>query len=179
MNRNWALLPLVIAALLGLIMPVTAASADTISAELDGYQETTLTLDTPATGEFKAKIRSDGTVINYELSYRDTESAVTQAHIHFGRPAISGGIVLFLCTNLAPPTGVPTPQTCPAAPATITGTLTAADVIAVPGQGIQSGAAGLAEILKAIHAGATYANVHTVSRGSGEIRGQIDGHGRH
>jgi hypothetical protein len=180
MNRNWALRPLVITALLALIMPVTAASADTVSTELNGYEETPMTLDTPATGEFKAKIRSGGTVIDYELSYRDTESAVAQAHIHFGRPAISGGIVLFLCTNLGNAPGtVPPPQACPAAPATITGTLTAADVIAVPGQGIASGAAGLAEILRAIRAGAAYANVHTMGRPGGEIRGQLDGHGHH
>ena len=156
------------------------ASADTVGTELNGYEETPLTLDTPATGEFKAKIRSGGTIIDYELSYRDTESAVTQAHIHFGRPAIGGGIVLFLCTNLGnAPASVPKPQECPAAPATITGTLMAADVIAVPGQGISSGAAGLAEVLRAIRAGAAYANVHTTVRTGGEIRGQIDGHGQH
>ena len=180
MNRHWLLRPLVITALLALIVPVTAASAETVSTELNGYEETPATLDTPATGEFKAKIRSGGTEIEYELSYRDTETPVTQAHIHFGRPAISGGIFLFLCTNLGnAPITVPTPQLCPVGPATITGTLTAADVIALPAQGIASGAAGLAEILRAIRAGAAYANVHTTGRPGGEIRGQIDGHGHH
>ena len=107
------------------------------------------------------------------MTYRDLSSPITQSHIHFGRPAITGGIVLFLCTNLAPPAGVPAPQACPNAPATITGALTALNVIAVPGQGIDSGAAGFAEMLKAIQAGAAYVNVHTTNHPSGEIRGPL------
>ena len=99
-----------------------------------------------------------------------------QAHIHFGRPAISGGIVLFLCTNLTPPDGVPTPQACPNAPATITGTLTAVDVIPLPAQGIDPGAAGFAEMIEAIPAGATYANVHTTVHPGGEIRSRLRAH---
>jgi hypothetical protein len=175
MKRYRLLRLLVVASVLSLVV-ANPASADTIRTKLTGYDETPLTLDTTGTGKFKARILSRGTIIDYELSYRDLESAVTQAHIHFGRPAIGGGIVLFLCTNLTPPAGVPTPQSCPATPATITGTLTAADVIAVPGQGIASGAAGFAEILRAIRAGAAYVNVHTTGRPGGEIRGPLDGH---
>jgi CHRD domain len=81
---------------------------------------------------------------------------------------------VFLCTNLTPPAGVPTPQPCPPAPATITGTLTQADVIAVPEQGIDSGAAGFAELIRAIRASAAYVNVYTVNHPGGEIRGRLD-----
>ena len=81
--------------------------------------------------------------------------------------------MLFLCTNLTPPAGVPTPQACPAAPATITGTLTAANVIPRPEQGIGPGAAGFAEVLEAIRAGAAYANVHTTIFPLGEMRGRL------
>ena len=144
---------------------------------LSGYDETPNTINTPASGEFRAKLRDGGTSIDYELTYRDTPTPVTQAHIHFGLPATSGGIVLFLCTNLTPPTGVPAPPGCPPAPATVTGTLSAADVIAVPTQGIDAGAAGFPEILRAIREGAAYANVHTSGRPSGEIRGRLRGHG--
>jgi hypothetical protein len=112
-----------------------------------GYEETPAAISTPASGEFKARIRANGTELEYELTYRDTESAVTQAHIHFGRPATSGGIVLFLCTNLTPPVGVPAPQACPAAPATISGTLTAADVIVQAAQGIEPRGQGRAPAL--------------------------------
>ena len=121
----------------------------------------------------------DGTLVSWELSYRDTLSAVTQAHIHFGAPAISGGIVVFLCTNLGnAPVGA---QLCPAAPATITGTFTAADVVSVGTAGAQGIAPGeLAEVLRAIRAGAAYVNVHTVGFTGGEIRGQLDrGHDDH
>jgi hypothetical protein len=162
-----------------LLIAAAAASAETVRTELSGYEETPLTLDTAGSGKFTAKIRNGGTVIDYVLSYKNTESPVTQAHIHFGRPAITGGIVLFLCTNLTPPAGVPLPQLCPAAPATITGSLTAADVIAVPGQGIAAGAVGFAEMVRAIRTGAAYANVHTTGRPTGEIRGQLDDHGHH
>lgn len=167
-----------IIALFVITLPAVA-SADTFRARLSGYEEAPTTLDTDGSGRFRASIREQGTVIEYVLTYRSLESAVTQAHIHFGRPATAGGVALFLCTNLAPPAGVPAPPACPAAPATIRGSLTAADVIALPTQGIAAGAAGFAEMVNAIRAGAAYANVHTVGRPGGEIRGQLDGHSRH
>ena len=153
------------------------AAAETVQTDLTGYEETPLTLSTPASAEFKAKI-TEGTRIEYELSYRDTESTVTQAHIHLGRPAITGGIVLFLCTNLGnAPATVPTPQACPSAPATITGALTAADVVTQAAQGVAGGE--FAELVRAIRAGATYVNVHTTGRPGGEVRGQLDHHHHH
>jgi hypothetical protein len=145
----------------------------TFTTNLSGYQETPSTINSPASGEFKLRVSRDATSIQYELSYKDLPSAITQAHIHFGRPALSGGVVLFLCTTLTPPAGVPVPPPCPASPATVSGTLTAADVIASAGQSIDAGAAGFAEIVKAIRSGAAYANVHTVGHPSGEIRGAL------
>ena len=165
------------ALLIALVGPVAAQQFKT---DLTGYEETPLTINSDASGKFTAKVvklKGGGTEIDYELTYQDLSSAVQQAHIHFGRPAISGQIVLFLCTNLAPPTGVPTPQACPAPPAKITGTLTAADVIAGPTQGIDAGAAGLDEMIEAMRAAAAYANVHTDNFPSGEIRGRIPGDG--
>jgi hypothetical protein len=180
MKQNTKLSGVFAAALLTTVVAPVVADDQTVRARLSGYQETPLTLNTTASGEFTARILDGETAIDYELTYRDPGSTVTQAHIHFGRPAIGGGIVLFLCTNLGnAPAGVPTPQACPAAPATITGTLTAADVIAVGGQGIDSGTAGFAQILRAIRAGAAYTNVHTTGRPSGEIRGSLGHHGHH
>lgn len=147
--------------------------ATTFTTRLIGYEETPLTINSPGSGSFKATVNSDGTAINYTLSYTSLSSAITQSHIHFGRPAITGMIVLFLCTNLTPPDGVPLPQACPPGPATITGTLTAADVIARSAQNIGAGAAGFAEMIKAMRAGAAYANVHTTLFPTGEIRGAI------
>jgi hypothetical protein len=76
---------------------------------------------------------------------------------------VTGRVVLFLCYNpaapitspITAPAGVPTPPLCPTtSPASVTGTLTEANVIALPGQGIDPGAAGLAEMIKAIKNGA-------------------------
>jgi hypothetical protein len=156
------------------VAPISADEEQEIKVHLVGYQETPLTINTSASADFTAKIRSDGTAIDYELTYRDLSSPITQSHIHFGRPAITGMIVLFLCTNLTPPAGVPTPQACPQTnPATITGTLTKDNVIPRPAQGIDPGATGFAEMLQAIRAGAAYVNVHTTTYPSGEIRARL------
>jgi hypothetical protein len=170
-------------------LATSIASADggksTFTTNLTGYQETPVTINSPGSGEFAAKISKDGSEIRYVLSYRGLTTHVLQSHIHFGRPALTGGIVLFLCTNLTPPANVPAPPACPDAPAdgstvTVNGTLTAANLIvpnvanvALPTQGIDPGAAGFAEIVAAIRNGAAYANVHTQKVASGEIRGAL------
>ena len=61
---------------------------------------------------------------------------------------------------------------------TITGTIVPADVIGPAGQGIKPGE--YAELLRAIRAGATYANVHSSLYPGGEIRAQLnERHGHH
>ncbi len=144
---------------------------------LSGYQETPLALSTTGTGTFSARIDSDQQQIEYQLSYAGLEGTVTQAHIHFGAPAQSGGISVFLCTNLG--NGPAGTQACPDAPATVEGTITPADVIGPAGQGISAGQ--FDELVQAIRAGTTYANVHTTLYPAGEIRAQLqprhNGHG--
>jgi CHRD domain len=140
-----------------------------IQTDLTGFEETPLTVSTTGNGSFKAKIDRGGDEIDYELRYADLEGAVTQAHIHFGETRISGGISVFLCTNLG--NGPAGTQACPAAPARVTGTITPADVIGPSAQGITAGQ--LDELVSAIRAGAAYANVHTTLYPPGEIRGQF------
>ncbi|SCL20092.1 CHRD domain-containing protein [Micromonospora rhizosphaerae] len=147
-----------------------ARQGKTVFAELSGYEEDPLTISTPGTGRFVAHIDEKRQEISYRLSYENLESAVQQAHIHFGGRHQSGGIVAFLCTNLG--NGPAGTQTCPPAPATITGTITPADVVTAPNQGIDAGE--FDELVDAIEAGVTYANVHTAVRTGGEIRGQIN-----
>jgi hypothetical protein len=166
-------------AFLAMVVGLVAADQDTntVKTKLTGLEETPATINSPASGEFRATISEDGTQIKYEETWENLSSTVTQSHIHFGRPGLSGQIVLFLCTNLTPPVGPPMPQACPlSSPATITGTLTEDDVIASPvvgGQGIDPGAAGFAEMVKAIRTGSAYVNVHTTNHPSGEIRGRL------
>lgn len=89
---------------------------------------------------------------------------------------MNGGITVFLCTDLGNgPDGI---QSCPAAPATITGTIMAADVSpdipateAARTQGINTGE--FDELVRAIRAGATYVNVHSTRWPGGEIRDQV------
>jgi hypothetical protein len=125
-------------------------------------------LSTTGVGSFDARLSDDGSSLEYTLTYSGTETTVTQAHVHLGKPAINGGISYFLCTNLG--NGPAGTQACPAE-GTVTGTITAADVIGPAGQGIAAGE--FDEIVAAMRAGHTYANVHTTGRPGGEIRAQL------
>ena len=141
----------------------TAAFAERLS----GYQEDPLVLSTPGTGTFEASPVKGG--VAWRLSYSALEGTVSQAHIHLGGRHQSGGIAVFLCTNLGNgPVGT---QACPAAPATITGTIRPADVIGPDGQGIAPGE--FDELADAARAGVTYVNVHSEKYPGGELRAQL------
>ena len=140
---------------------------------LVGYNETPLTISTTGGGSFHAKVANDGESFSWTLSYEALEGSVLQSHIHFGAPAITGGVSIFLCSNLG--NGPAGTQACPASPATISGTARAADVIGPSGQGIEPGA--FDEIVAAMRSGFAYANVHSTKWPGGEIRGQLDGGG--
>jgi CHRD domain len=153
------------------VVATTALAGDggNARADLDGYQELspTSSVSTLGNGEFKAKIRSQE--LRYELRYRDLEGgAVLFAHIHFGQRATNGGVSAFLCGGGGKPP-------CPPPPATVTGTIVPTDVIGPTAQGIAPGQ--FDELVRAMRAGATYANVHTTQWPAGEIRGQIDAGG--
>ena len=94
---------------------------------------------------------------------------MTQAHIHFGKVHVAGGIIVFFCSNLAnPPAGTPA---CPPDGGTVSGTLTAADIIGPTPQGV---AAGNFDALEAaLTSNTAYGNIHTTNFPAGEIRGQI------
>jgi hypothetical protein len=147
-----------------------------ISEILTGYEETPSAVSTTGTGSFNARISNDESRIDWELSYSDLEGAVQQAHIHFGQKSVTGPITVFLCTNLG--NGPAGTQPCPAPPATISGTIVAADVTNLANErGISAGE--LDEVIAAIRAGATYVNVHSTRWPGGEIRAQIDGNSGH
>jgi len=142
---------------------------------LTGFEEVPV-VSTEAEGEFRAKINKAATEIEYELKYSDLEGNVTQAHIHVGQKGVNGGISVWLCGN--PPLVFPAgTQPCPPAPATITGTITAANVVGPVPQGVTAGE--FDELIRAMRAGKTYVNVHSSLFPGGEIRSQIDLHGGH
>lgn len=138
---------------------------------LTGYQEVVGPgpISTMGTGTFEAQV--DGDVITYTLTYSDLEGvlvtggAVTAAHIHFGQRGVGGAVIAFLCGGGGKPA-------CPASPATVTGTITGADIVGPGGQGIEAGS--FDEAVRAIRAGTVYANVHTTRWPAGEIRGQVN-----
>jgi CHRD domain len=161
-------------AMAGIVTVALADNSGRFDAKLTGYEEIP-TLSTSGTGSFTARLNHDEDEIAYTLSYQGPFDAnpaggtVTQAHIHLGARAFNGNISAFLCTNLGNgPVGTPA---CPSSPGTVSGVITAAQIVGPAGQGIAAGE--FAELVRALRAGAAYANIHTTTFAPGEIRGQI------
>lgn len=184
----------VLGTLVGAIPSALAEDGDKnqFSARLSGYNEVHFSggggaalpvpgatlrgaVSTKAKGSFRATIDDSLQLIRYELSYEDLEGTVTQAHIHFGQRHTVGGITVWLCQTAGTPAPAAVSAATPTCPAsgTVQGTIGPGQVLATPGQGIADGE--FAEVLRAIRAGATYANVHSTLFPPGEIRGQIRG----
>jgi CHRD domain len=136
---------------------------DEFEAKLMGFQEVPA-VSTVASGRFKAEVDKGDQVIEYRLRYEDLEGPVLFAHIHLGQKTANGGVSAFLCGGGSKPA-------CPQE-GTVTGTIVPADVVGPAGQGIAAGE--FAELVKAMNAGVTYANVHSEKFPGGEIRGQIE-----
>jgi len=121
-------------------------------------------VSTTARGTIEVKINNNST-IEYKLTYSGLSSNALFAHIHFAQPSVNGAVVAFLCGGGGKPA-------CPATAGSVSGTIGAADVTAMAAaQGIAAGEIG--ELIAAMKAGFTYANVHSTNFGSGELRGQI------
>src|SRR5829696_3297380 len=144
---------------------------------LNGYEEvvggpgpSTGSVSTEARGTFNFQVRDDPLRIHYVLKYKGMEgTTVSQAHIHFAQRHVGGGVIAFLCGGGKP--------ACTSPDGRFEGDIVAADVLGPADQGIQPGA--LTEVIRAIRAGAVYANVHSTPQyPEGEIRGQLPG-GKH
>lgn len=143
-------------------------------ADLVSYQEVP-TLSTPASGTLDVEISKAGDSLKYTLSYQGLGTHIRFSHIHIGRPAINGGVMVFLCNNQTPPpVGVPIPPACPEGSGTVSGTLSAADVLAVAAQGTAAG--DFDAVVAALQSEAAYGNLHTDRFPGGEIRGQVTFH---
>jgi len=144
--------------------------------DMVGYEEVPA-VSTTGNGQVDVEVARDGQSLRFVLHYRALESPVTQSHIHFGQKSVNGGISVFFCSNLGNgPAGTPPcPQPAPGEMATVEGTRTAADVVGPAAQGIAPGE--FDELVRALRAGVTYANVHSQQWPGGEIRGQFDRRG--
>jgi hypothetical protein len=156
---------------IGLLLLLTASAAwadsgkpNKFKTKLSGFLEVPVSISTAGHGDFSASINESETVITYELDYADLEGGtVLFSHVHIGQRATAGGVMFFLCGGGGKPA-------CPSS-GKVTGTVVAADIIGPAGQGVSAGQ--LAEAIRAMRAGAAYANVHTTTYPTGEIRGQI------
>ena len=170
MRHIWVGRLLAAAAVIGLT--VTAASADEATlratAKLSGFQENTPKL-TDGTGRFSATL--EGGKLTYTLTYSGLSTPAFMAHIHFAQRGVNGGVFIWLCGSASAPGPAGTP-TCPPGGGTVTRTITAAAIQAVPDQGVPADGT-FAGVVRILESGNAYANVHTTRFPGGEIRGQI------
>lgn len=149
-------------------------SSRVVSASLDGFQEVPAAIFTNGDGSFRARLRKN--TIEYRLGYSDLTGDVTTSvgvHIHFGRPAVNGGIAAFLCegAGLAAPPGTPACTDDGRGSGFITGTLTDADVLPLEDQGFPGGS--IDDLWRILVNEAAYINLHTSAFPAGEIRGAV------
>jgi hypothetical protein len=150
-------------AVVGSVNHISAAAAAMqmkITTQLSGAEQVPV-VQTGGTGQFQGTV-AGGNSISYRLSFSGLSSPVTAAHIHLGKKGTNGGVIVFLCGGGGRPP-------CPPSGGTVTGTMTAANVVAT--EGMKRG--DLAAVLRAMMNGETYVNVHTTKYMDGEIRGQI------
>jgi len=158
-----------------LVASALPVQADPFSTTLSGFEEIgalagpTGAILTDGEGSLQLDLDERSQMLNYTLTYSGLTSSVTQAHIHFGKLHVAGGIFVFLCTNLGNgPAGTPP---CPATGGTVSGTITAAGVLGVAAQNVTAG--DFDAVVQIITSDTAYANVHTANFPAGEIRGQI------
>jgi hypothetical protein len=147
----------------------TYACAEEFFAHLIGVNETPSILS-DGSGTFKLDLDRRAGTASYELTYSGLSTPATQGHIHFAKARVAGGIIVWLCQSATNPGPAGTP-TCPPGGGTVTGTITANTVVAVPAQLVAAG--DFDALTDALTSNSAYANVHTTAAPAGEIRGQI------
>ena len=137
--------------------------------EVGGLNAETGAILSEGRGTLELELNRADKTISFTLTFSGLTSPVTQAHIHFGKVHMAGGVIVFFCSNLASaPAGTPA---CPAAGGTVTGTITAANVLPIAGQNVTAG--DFDALTDALVSDTAYVNVHTDNFKAGEIRGQI------
>ena len=150
------------------------SQSNNAKAILTGLEENP-SISTTGNGALDLRIDEAARVIDFELRYGQlegvaplvTDGVVLAAHIHFSQQAVNGGIAAFLCGGGGKPA-------CPTPAGTVTGQIVPGDIGGPAAQGLDpGGSTTFDELVAAIRAGFTYANVHTTRWPGGEIRGQI------
>jgi CHRD domain len=136
------------------------------NSRMSSYLEVPSVSSPSARGTIELRIRNSSS-LEYRLRYSGLTGPAAQAHIHFAQAGVNGGIAAFLCGGGGKPA-------CPGASGSVSGTIVGSDINPLG----QTSAQGLlvnemSELVAAIRAGVTYANVHTAAFPNGELRGQI------
>lgn len=178
MKKQSVMIGIVAAAFL--LAPSAGASGrqgpSTFKLDLEGFQEVPA-ISTTGTAHLEFRIDDDAETIEFELTYDNlegvgttpfvTNGVVGAAHIHIGARGTNGGVSVFFCGGGGKPA-------CPTPSGTVTGVITPANIVGPAAQGVNPGEpTAFAELVRAIRAGMTYANIHTTRWPNGEIRGQI------
>lgn len=158
-----------------LMMLGANASATEFSAKFSGFEEVgplnneSGAIFSSGTGTLNLNLDRNARTITFKLTFSGLSGPVTQAHIHFGKRHVPGGIMVFFCTNLS--TGPVGTQACPAAGGTVSGTITGGNVLPLAGQHITAG--DFDALVATLDSDTAYGNIHTTNFPGGEIRGQI------
>jgi hypothetical protein len=157
-----------------IVLPTAYANAQDFHAKFSGFKEVGAqnaesgAIFSPGQATLKLKLNTKLQAANWTLTYSNLSAPVTQAHIHFGKVHVAGGIMVFFCSNLSnPPAGT---QLCPAS-GTISGMFTGGSVIGPTAQHITPG--DFNALAQALLSNTAYGNIHTTTFPAGEIRGQV------
>jgi hypothetical protein len=149
---------------------------DHFSTKLSGFEEVggvgagqTGAILSGGTATLDLDLDRQAQTLTFTLTYSGLNASITQAHVHFGKRHVGGGIMAFFCSNLG--NGPAGTQACPAPAGTVTGTITPADVIGPAAQGVTPG--NFAGLIEALDNDTAYGNIHTTAFPAGEIRGQV------
>jgi CHRD domain len=185
-------------ALVALMISATGSAQDArLRTGLSGFEEVQAgpppiaAIFSTGNGQLTLKLNTQVRTIAYELTYQFPDAAATpvvgmqfvnQAHLHFGQRHTAGSITVWLCQspdNPAPTAVTALTPMCPSPSGTVVGSITSAQVLALPTQGFPGGEQGFDALLAAMGSETIYANVHTDRFGGGEIRGQVGDHPPH
>ena len=158
MTSRWVQMFVLTAGVIALMAGAASAQTFTLTAQLNGANETPAALNTGAFGSATVTVDMNARTVTYKVDVFNLPSGVTASHIHVGAAGTGGPVVV----NFAPP--VPASNDFG-----FSGTVKDTEFVLRPDQGIRSAD----DMFQAILGGNAYVNVHSSVNPGGEIRGQL------
>jgi CHRD domain len=158
MTSRWVQTFVLTAGVIALMAGAASAQTFTLTAQLNGANETPAALNTGAFGSATVTVDMNARTVTYKVDVFNLPSGVTASHIHVGAAGTGGPVVV----NFAPP--VPASNDFG-----FSGTVKDTEFLLRPDQGIRSAD----DMFQAILGGNAYVNVHSSVNPGGEIRGQL------